>query len=227
MGQKQDTTIGFHALESTSYKDQAYRMIKDAILYRRFKVGVVYSQDSVCTEMGISRTPVREALLELQKEGYVYFMRGRGFAVLPVTAEEARDIVEMRYYIELTGCRLAAERHTVRQLDNIYKTIELMQHELCSVDPVSLYKFDREFHRAIFEAAGNKKLLMTMEDIRDNFLRFETLTAFDRYESAKAVLNEHIAVYESIKTRSCDFAEKQMSVHLKNTVERTVGETRA
>ena len=52
-----------------SYKEQAYRLIKEAILFNRFRVGAIYSQDDICKELGISRTPVREALLELQKDG--------------------------------------------------------------------------------------------------------------------------------------------------------------
>ena len=65
-----------------SYKEQAYRLIKDAILFNRFRVGAIYSQENICKELGISRTPVREALLELQKDGYVSFARGKGVQVI-------------------------------------------------------------------------------------------------------------------------------------------------
>lgn len=68
-----------------SFKEQAYALIKDAILFNRFRVGAIYSQEAICTELGISRTPVREALLELQKDGYVSFCRGKGVQVVPVS----------------------------------------------------------------------------------------------------------------------------------------------
>ena len=74
-----------------SYKEQAYRLIKEAILFNRFRVGAIYSQDDICKELGISRTPVREALLELQKDGYVSFSRGKGVQVVPVSDRDARD----------------------------------------------------------------------------------------------------------------------------------------
>ena len=83
-----------------SYKEQAYRLIKEAILFNRFRVGAIYSQDDICKELGISRTPVREALLELQKDGYVSFSRGKGVQVVPVSDRDARDILETRMYIE-------------------------------------------------------------------------------------------------------------------------------
>ena len=82
-----------------SYKEQAYRLIKEAILFNRFRVGAIYSQDDICKELGISRTPVREALLELQKDGYVSFSRGKGVQVVPVSDRDARDILETRMYI--------------------------------------------------------------------------------------------------------------------------------
>lgn len=222
--QKKDATLGFQALESTSYKDQAYRMIKDAILYRRFRVDQVYSQDRVGAEMGISRTPVREALLELQQEGYVTFLRGRGFAVVPITVDDARDIVEMRRVVELAGSRLAASRRTEERLGKIARSLDLMKDELNTGGQTELYKLDRVFHRAVFEAAGNKRLLRSMEELRDNFLRFETQTAFDRYETSLEVLEEHRAVYEAIRAGDADLAERQMISHLEKTIGRTVRE---
>ena len=99
-----------------SYKEQAYRLIKEAILFNRFRVGAIYSQDDICKELGISRTPVREALLELQKDGYVSFSRGKGVQVVPVSDRDARDILETRMYIECINAKLAANRAAQRDL---------------------------------------------------------------------------------------------------------------
>ena len=85
------------AIAPVTMKQQAYELIKDAILYRRLQIGITYSQDALCSELNISRTPVREALLELQQEGYIAFMRGKGIQVIPVTRKRAQDIVEARY----------------------------------------------------------------------------------------------------------------------------------
>ena len=84
------------AIAPVTMKQQAYELIKDAILYRRLQIGITYSQDALCSELNISRTPVREALLELQQEGYIAFMRGKGIQVIPVTRKRAQDIVEAR-----------------------------------------------------------------------------------------------------------------------------------
>ena len=80
------------AITPVTMKQQAYELIKDAILYRRLQIGITYSQDALCSELNISRTPVREALLELQQEGYIAFMRGKGIQVIPVTRSAHRTL---------------------------------------------------------------------------------------------------------------------------------------
>ena len=69
---------GHGQVKTPTYKEQAYDLIKEAVLYQKFRPDAIYSQEAICQELGISRTPVREALLELQKEGYIRFCRGKG-----------------------------------------------------------------------------------------------------------------------------------------------------
>ena len=88
MEEHQTGLLGDGRIHTATYKKQAYDLIKDAILYNRFRVDAIYSQEAICNELGISRTPVREALLELQKEGYVSFSRGKGVKVVPMTRQE-------------------------------------------------------------------------------------------------------------------------------------------
>jgi len=109
MEENKDTLLG-KFIKTLSYKEQAYDLIKDAILFNKFRIGAIYSQESICNELGISRTPVREALIELQKEGYITILRGRGIEVTPVTEEDAKDILEVRIFYEKNNAFLAAKR---------------------------------------------------------------------------------------------------------------------
>ena len=109
MDDNQQSLLGTRKIHTETYKNQAYDLIKNAILYNRFRVDAIYSQEAICTELGISRTPVREALLELQKEGYVSFARGKGVKVVPVTEQDAGDILEARIFLESHNAKLAAE----------------------------------------------------------------------------------------------------------------------
>lgn len=218
-----ENNLFLHTISTSTYKRQAYEIIKDAILYRRLKVGVVYSQDSICAELNISRTPVREALIELSKEGYLTFLRGRGVTILPISRKEAEDIVEMRNILELSGCRLAAERATQAQIEELRVWIMQMEHELgSSGDPTQMYKLDRGFHESIFVAAGNAWLADAAENCRDHFLRVEGQTGFDSLERSKRIIEEHIVIYEAILDRDVVRAEQAMTQHLKSSFERNL-----
>lgn len=206
----------------STYKQKAYQLIKDAILYRRLKVGNVYSQDGLCAELKISRTPVREALLELQKEGYIKILRGRGIEVVPISPKEAKDIIEMRLIIELAGSELAARRAAQHDIDRMREKLDEMSLSLDTEDNTLLYRQDRQFHILIFEASGNQRMLETVESLRDLFLRLETLQAFHDSQGREQILMEHEKIYEAIRTHDPESAKKAMQEHLDQTYVRTV-----
>ena len=152
----------------------------------------------MCSELNISRTPVREALLELQQEGYIAFMRGKGIQVIPVTRKRAQDIVEARYYLELSGARLAAQRRTAAQIEALEQLL-LEQESRCHDRAVrASYQLDRKFHHEIFLASGNTWMQEEIEKLRDHFLRIETQSAFDSPEQAEHVILEHRGILTAI-----------------------------
>lgn len=210
------------AIAPVTMKQQAYELIKDAILYRRLQIGITYSQDALCSELNISRTPVREALLELQQEGYIAFMRGKGIQVIPVTRKRAQDIVEARYYLELSGARLAAQRRTAAQIEALEQLL-LEQESRCHDRAVrASYQLDRKFHREIFLASGNTWMLEEIEKLRDHFLRIETQSAFDSPEQAERVILEHRGILTAICAGDEKRAEEAMRYHLDCTAKRTL-----
>ena len=147
------------AIAPVTMKQQAYELIKDAILYRRLQIGITYSQDALCSELNISRTPVREALLELQQEGYIAFMRGKGIQVIPVTRKRAQDIVEARYYLELSGARLAAQRRTAAQIEALEQLlleqeIEKLRDHFLRIETQSAFDSPEQAERVILEHRG-------------------------------------------------------------------------
>lgn len=205
-----------------SYKEQAYRLIKDAILFNRFRTGAVYSQENICKELGISRTPVREALLELQKDGYVIFARGKGVQVAPVSDSDAHDILEMRMYIERLGARLAGSRATPEDLKAMEESLALLRSKLDTRDGQHLYRIDHVFHRGVAAAAHNRLLYRQCEVLLDHYLRFEVKSVYNNSIDAKIVFDEHVAIYDAIAAKSPERAEQAMVRHLSNSYRRTV-----
>lgn len=209
-------------LQTVTLKDQAYRLIKDAILYRRLQINTVYSQETLCNELHISRTPVREALIELQNEGYVRFVRGRGFQVLELTRQEALDIVEMRREIEMFGAGLAAERITDEQLQGLEKIQQEMMDEGKHHDSREMYRLDYTFHQLIFQATGNGWLIRTNIKLRENFLRIETQGAFKTPQVARQVFHEHGRILAALQKRSPALARSAMRRHINQSYKRNL-----
>lgn len=213
---------GGESITVKSMKEQAYALIKDAILYHKLSAGEIYSQEALCTELGISRTPVREALLELQLEGFVSFCRGKGIYIIPISNKRAEEVVEARYYLEITGSRLAAERRKSEDIEAMEKTLRTMWKKVELCDAKIMYPLDRLFHEQIFVAAQNSWMHEQIVRLRDNFLRFETFSAFDELESGKQVVVEHQAILDAIKAKDPAQAEKAMRCHLDCTAKRTL-----
>lgn len=207
-----------------SFKEQAYALIKDAILFNRFRVGAIYSQKAICTELGISRTPVREALLELQKDGYVSFCRGKGVQVVPVSQTMAHDILEARLYAERVNAELAAVRATQQERDYLVQTLKDLQENLEGRDGQLLYRVDHRFHRGVAAAAHNQLMYRQSEVLLDHYLRFEVKSVYNNSIDGKIVFEEHVAILDAIQSGNGERAKQAMEKHLTNSYRRTVSQ---
>ena len=213
---------GHGQIRTTTYKEQAYDLIKEAILYQKFQPDAIYSQEAICQELGISRTPVREALLELQKEGYIVFCRGKGIQIVSLDDKAIHDILETRLYQEMAVAELAAKRATEEDLLYINKCLEEQRKNLDSQDIDLCYRLDHQFHRAIAKAAHNERLYRTVDDILDHYLRFEVLAIYRNYSGASAIMTEHTLLYESIRDHDPQKARKASERHLQGAYRRTL-----
>ena len=208
--------------ERQTYKEQAYQRIKDAILFNRFRIGAIYSQESICKELGISKTPLREALLELQTDGYVTFCRGRGVLIQPVSYERARDILESRMLMEPLCAQLAAQRATEEDLLKMQQLLTSLQEGLPSEDGRKLYRIDHGFHRAVIRAAHNEMFYRFLDVVLDHYLRFEVKSVYNNSIDTQKVYREHLKLYGAIARKDGKKAFKAMESHLKNSFARTL-----
>lgn len=217
MEQKEKATTG-----KPSYKDIAYERIKDAILFNRFRIGAIYSQESICRELGISKTPLREALLELQTDGYVSFCRGRGVLIQPVSYEKAHDILEARITMEPICAQLAAQRADEEDRQKMKNLLTSLREGLPSEDGQRLYRIDHSFHRMVIKASHNEMFYRFLDVILDHYLRFEVKSVYNNSIDARKVYMEHRKVYEAIAAGDEKKAYKAMETHLKNSFARTL-----
>lgn len=226
--EKSDQLEGFFSeygrIRTLTYKDQAYELIKQAILYQKFEMNSIYSQETICQALGISRTPVREALLELQKDGYVRFCRGKGVQIVALDKDTIYDILEMRIYQEMIAAELAAKRATESEILQIRTCLERCHEQLDCKDVVLCYRLDHNFHRAIATAAHSPILYDIISDLLNRYLRFEVLNIYTSYSDATTIWKEHNAIYEAIRQHDSDQARAASQNHLEAAYKRTLGQ---
>ena len=215
-------------VRKTTYKEQAYKLIREAILYQRLKAGKIYSQEALCEELGASRTPIREALLELQKEGYLVFCRGKGIKIVSLDQEAIREILEARLYLERITAKLAAERADKEDMRYIEACL-LSEHEDLIIhreknDMAKSYQLDHQFHRAVAKASHNRQIYNMLDNILNMYLRFETQTVYHNASSANSILEEHDAIFHSVANHEAEKAEEAAEHHLLRAYRRTLKE---
>ena len=199
MDDNQQSLLGTRKIHTETYKNQAYDLIKNAILYNR------------------------EALLELQKEGYVSFARGKGVKVVPVTEQDAGDILEARIFLESHNAKLAAERGTDKEKLAIMDCLSELKQNLSSLDSRLLYRIDHQFHRLVADASHNGWFSRQTSLILDHYLRFEVKSVYNNSIDGKLVYKEHLAIGEAISKNQPEKAALAMQHHLSNSYTRTLG----
>ncbi|MUL40411.1 GntR family transcriptional regulator [Streptomonospora sp. PA3] len=199
----------------TSATDRAYRYAKDAILARRYAGGDLISEGDIAAGVGVSRTPVREALLRLEAEGLVRLYPKRGALVVPVSQDEIDDVVETRRLVEAHTAQKAAGAESAEREALAHRLAELLECMRAEVegDRQAFVLADREFHREIVAASGNAILAGLYDSLRDRQLRMmkEGVRTVSRM---RRNIDEHAAILAAIRAGDAESARNAVQEHL-------------
>ncbi len=155
-----------------SAADRVYHHVRTGILTRRFADNDLLAEGRIAQETGVSRTPVREALLRLEAEGMVALLPKRGALVLPVSAQEWRDVLATRELVETHCVRVVIESGRAALLaGRLAKAVEDLRLAAQSGDLAAYVSADRDFHATIVAAAGNSILNRLYGSLRDRQMR--------------------------------------------------------
>lgn len=180
-----------------SARDAAYEQLRDWITLGPLEPGEPIRDSEVAARLGISRTPVREALLRLEQEGLVEMFPGRGTRVPPLRFERARHLFSIGGALD----GLAAEEATPRlgddQLDAIEEMLRAMEVD---DEPRQLQMLDERFHRTYYDATGNEPLISMLEAITVELRRFDRVGFRDR-DILRTARGEHRAILGAFRAR--------------------------
>ncbi len=182
-----------------TYVQQAYRTIKARILENRYQPGHQILEQHLADDLGMSRTPVREALIRLQDDGLVEVIPRRGVRVVPLSPEDMREIYEVLTVLEVAAVEIAARRPLAAEdLAPLDSALQAMKSSLATNDLDGWAKADARFHKALLALAGNKRLVAMAATLADQVHRARMITLRLRPPPVKSI-EAHSEVLEALR----------------------------
>ena len=201
-----------------SLRGRVFQSIREDILSGRYEQNTELKEAAIGAELGVSRTPVREALRQLELEGLVTIIPNRGAYVNMITAKDVQDIYVIRSMLEGLCARWATQSITAEQLDSMEETLCLSEYHTSKKNYEKLYELDSLFHEQLYEAGGSRILNHILSDFHDyvKMVRKATISTSSRSVTST---EEHRAIFEAIKEKDPDKAEALAKEHVKHTIE--------
>lgn len=195
----------------TSYKEIAYRQLKTAIIRQEIQPGEQVNERALSRLLGISRTPIREALHLLECEGWIVSEACRGTWVKEITARDFNEVLEMRLALEAMAVELAVYHVTDDRRKNLQRMLE--SQSLAEKRPEEFTDLDIEFHLYLAEISDNRRLFSMMNGLMDvmGIYILHTIREAERYGAAAS---EHQAVMKAILDRDAPRARAKMTAHI-------------
>ncbi len=199
-----------------SLKQIAYRALHRALITGELQPGEIYKEKELATMLGISRTPVREALLELSAKGLVKFLPRKGIQITQFNLQDLNEIFELRKALELLSIEKVAVLITQKDLQTLQHVLDAQRKSAENKDFMEFLQHDRAFHTLISELTNNRRLVNNLENIRDliHLMGAHALSAEGRLEE---VIEEHEAVFASLSAADRESARKNMDYHLERS----------
>ena len=201
-----------------SLRDQVFARLEEDILSGRYLPGDALTECGIASTLGVSRTPVREAIRQLDQEGLVDFLPNRGAIVKGLSDEDIRDIGEIRTKIEGIAARRAAKTITEPQLLELTGLLAEEAEQTRRGESDILTRLDSRFHEIIFEASGSRLLNRTLRSFHHAIRQARRLSLRGGSRAEKTLL-EHQAILDALRKRDPEQSETLMSRHVRNATQ--------
>lgn len=194
-------------------RDVVFENLRTAILDGNLKAGQRLMEVQLAEQLGVSRTPIREAIRKLELEGLVVMLPRKGAYVANMSFKDLIDVLEIRATLEGLAASLATERRSdddVVELEKLAKEFETCVRE---ADVEGVLKKDVDFHEKIFLMANNKKLYQLITSLWEQVHRFR-VTYVSNYDASLSLVDEHNRILEAIKAGDTELAKKYATEHI-------------
>lgn len=202
-------------MSNGSLAEKVFRSIEEDILKGVLQPEEVLSENKLSAAMGVSRTPVREALRRLEQAGLVRQEPGKGAVVQGVTTADLIDIYDIRLRIEGMAVRDCADMITPEQLAELESLVELQEFYTERADADKLHEIDSQFHAKIYECCTRRVLTDVLSGLHHRVERYR-LMSVQSPERASCMAQEHRAILGALKAHDAQLADSLMVEHIKN-----------
>lgn len=189
--------------------------LRENILNGTYADGYLLIETKIAAELGVSRTPVREALHQLEQDGLAISLPNRSIVVTSPSAEDFDDMYTVRQLIEGQVARWASERATEDDLDTLNEIVTLMELYTERGDAKNLARLDTEFHNLLCNMCNSRILKQILQTLHMNSLSIRSKSLHSPQRAQKS-LQEHKAIFEAISARDADRASALLTEHVDN-----------
>jgi len=196
---------------------KVYKILKKEIIKGSFKPGDKVLENKIAEQMGISRTPVREAIRVLAAEGFVTLNPNQGIVVRSVSAENIREILQIHSVLEGLAARLFCEvinEENLKELENYVNKMEKLANKK---DTLAYSEVDLQFHELIVNNSRNKRLMQMRKNMSDQAQRYR-ISSLRIPRRFKESLKEHQNILEAFKTKDAKKADSISQKHIQNAL---------
>lgn len=215
--EKDTNEVSKEVTDKYSLRGRVFNRIREDILSGKYSENEELKEVTIGNELGVSRTPVREALRQLELEGLVNIIPNKGAYVRGISQKDIHDIYVIRSYLEGLAARWAADSMTDAQIEFLEENVYVSNFHIQKKHYETIVELDSQFHETIYQASGSKILEHQLSTYHHYVERIRKIS-LGKEERAKKSNEEHAAILEAIKKRDGDLAERLAHEHIMSTI---------
>ncbi len=199
-------------------RDVVFHTLREAILKGELKPGERLMELQLASKLGVSRTPIREAIRMLEQEGLAVTIPRKGAEVAKMTEKDMEDVLQIRQVLDELAVQTACDKITEQQLENLTRAGKNFEHSIYDGNLTEIIKYDVEFHDIIYEVTGNLKLVAILSNLREQIYRYRVEYLKEK-ENYPMLVKEHQKIVSALKQRDKECVKEAMCSHIRHQAE--------
>ena len=194
-------------------RDIVFKTLREAIITGELKSGERLMEIKLANEMGVSRTPVREAIKKLEQEGLVYLTARKGAVVAPINSKDLKDVMAVRKVLESLACQLACSNTTEEDLAELDQMNDSIRKAIDAEDDEKIARLDTAFHDQICELSGNTQLVNILKYLKEHVFRYR-LEYISSLKNKNLIVEEHEKIIQDMYNKNEKAVRRDIEHHI-------------